>query len=179
VRWSYTHDGPTDCCCNDGVEFYGPNGAIFAYPGGPFLGGKATPENIAESLPFTEEEPMSRLLTDEQMARASGLLEPGEKLDEDNFLWDIARDQLAKTDAEWGEENARLREALEAVIQKSEESIERLRRHGYVFQRAPSDSVQRVHELSDGERWEHMAFALYLDLGELAQRARLLLGEGE
>ncbi len=52
MRWSYSSDAPVECCCNDGVEFYGPNGKVFAYPGGPFLGGKATPENIAESQPY-------------------------------------------------------------------------------------------------------------------------------
>lgn len=57
TKWSYTEEGPEDCCCNGGVEYIGPSGKLFVYPGGPFLGGSATAEEIAASEPFIEEQP--------------------------------------------------------------------------------------------------------------------------
>ena len=49
VAWNYNTEAPGDCCCNGGLEFIGPSGKLFAWPGGPFLGGYATPAELAES----------------------------------------------------------------------------------------------------------------------------------
>ena len=49
-------------------------------------------------------------------------------------------------------------------------AIKLLVKHDFVFHRAPSD-VSRIAMMSDGARWEHMAFALYTDIAELSQRA--------
>ena len=57
VKWDYRYESPRDCCCNGGIQYIGPGGRLFAYPGGPFLGGSASFMEIANSQPLMEEEP--------------------------------------------------------------------------------------------------------------------------
>lgn len=57
------------------------------------------------------------------------------------------------------------------VREKQSNALLRMRKHGFVFRRAPSDAVQHPETLSDGERWEHFAFALYTDIAEITQLA--------
>lgn len=87
-------------------------------------------------------------------------------------LWDAGFAEGVKaTEEKYGA----LHNVAEHVVRKVPEAIARLRKHKFVFARAPSDAVQRVAELSDGERWEHLAFSLYTDIAELSQEAESAL----
>ena len=70
---------------------------------------------------------------------------------------------------------AALTEALEVALRKKPEALERLRRYGYVFERAPSVAVKDLASVSDGERWEHLAFSLYSDIVEVSSTAEQAL----
>lgn len=60
------------------------------------------------------------------------------------------------------------------------ELIDLLKKHGYVFNRAPAaDVAARLDEMSDGERWEHLAFRLWTQLAEITGEARQYLEQAK
>ena len=81
---------------------------------------------------------------------------------------------MAKVSALSAERDA-LSDALARAAQQREKATRLCRKHGYVFHRAPSSAIQRLPELSDGEQWEHLAFALYTMLAEIEQDASTVL----
>ena len=72
---------------------------------------------------------------------------------------------------------SQLREALKAVEEASEKEIALIRKHGFVFNRAPGDVSNP--DMEDGERWEHLAFAFYSDIAALSDRAKQVLDDTE
>lgn len=66
-------------------------------------------------------------------------------------------------------------EVLTIVADAIQRAIALLEKYGYVFRRAPSEAIQQLQNLSDGEQWEHLAFALYTEIAWLSNKAKQAL----
>jgi hypothetical protein len=72
----------------------------------------------------------------------------------------------------------RLREPLEHACGTVPAIIEMLRREGYVFHRFPRD-MRKEPPVGDCERWEALAFSLYVEIAGMATEARVALEDAD
>ena len=72
-------------------------------------------------------------------------------------------------------ELARMKAVLQKVTEQAPRVLAAFKQHNIVFKRAPSVPVDQWGALSDGARWEHIAFSLYTNLVELATEAEWAL----
>ena len=97
--------------------------------------------------------------------------------DKDDRLLDSTASGNAET-ARHVEAIRRLREPLEHACDTVPALIEILRREGYVFNRFPRD-MRKDPPVGDGERWEALAFSLYVEIAGMATEARIALEDAE